>query len=242
MVSNRSNTSHNATLRVLVALIGILGVVTATALFFAYRITTESPRGSMVSDALLIFAGMTGATAILSFQGLAQGQSEEAIPSLRMPYAAFNEALVSENLVNAQEQLSKIASEPTDAEWREVPDQPWALSAVALLDTDPTLAMAKLRIDLEAELRRITIESGIAPKQSYGIMSFLRDLINNGVLPPIYEQPLKEISRAANEAVHGSDIFKFEAARVVMLGTQMLEQLHAYPAKNSHKKYDPDKS
>jgi len=68
------------------------------------------------------------------------------------------------------------------------------------------------------------------------IMSFLRDLINNGVLPPIYEQPLKEISRAANEAVHGSDIFKFEAVRVVMLGTQMLEQLHAYPAKNSHKK------
>ncbi len=243
MISSRSHTANNTTPRVLLTFISILGVLTAAALFFAYLITTHGLRGSMVSDALIVFAGITGVTAILAFQGLAQGYTEASLPSLSPPPTTFNETLVSQSLVTAQEQLPKIVSEPTDAEWREAPDRPWTLSAAALLELDPPLAMAKLRIDLETELRRITMESGNpTQRSSSNTKAMIYHLIAREVLPHVYEPSLMEVSRAANDAIHGSAISYAEASQLVKLGTQLLEQLHAYPVENSYKNHEVGKS
>lgn len=133
----------------------------------------------------------------------------------------FNEARTRESL-----------REIVDAEVVEVRermrfgDVPWEPSSDALLSVDPALALAKLRIDLERELRRLAYEHklGIDPRRA-SVGQLIESLLQEELLPPQAFAALKDILPPMNEAVHGGQVEQSVANSVVAIGADVLALL-----------------
>jgi hypothetical protein len=133
----------------------------------------------------------------------------------------FNEARTRESL-----------REVVDAEVVEVRDRmrfteaPWEPSPEALLSADPALALAKLRIDLERELRRLVYEHKLdIDPQRASIGRLIEVLLREDIVPPQAVAALQDILPPMNEAVHGGQVEQSVANSVVAIGADVLALL-----------------
>jgi hypothetical protein len=97
-----------------------------------------------------------------------------------------------------------------------------------LVVRDPPLGLAKLRIELERELREFYANRFPDPairRLSLGTMS--RDLRARGVLPPEIAAPLEDVTALANRAVHGEYVPAEVAQEIVNVGLRVLSALRA---------------
>ena len=95
-----------------------------------------------------------------------------------------------------------------------------------ILGLDNELALAKVRIELERELRRIAYSRDIdIASRPFGVMGLARELVARHVLPSEWIESLKEVTSACNQAIHGREIPDEVAVLVVRVGSRLLEQL-----------------
>ena len=190
---------------------GFLSLLTAGLLFLVAqgRIAPE------VDQILVLIAGMTTVAALTAFQ-----QSVENSASPSFVHVSFNEVLVSQSL---SEGHTIPNSSPVDGE---KVAEPWDLSLGQLVGSDNSLALAKLRMELERELRHIAYnhQTDISSRP-LGVTGIAQELVSRKILPPTWLGALKEITTVCNHAVHGTEVPDDITASVVRVGGQLLEQL-----------------
>ncbi|MYE89136.1 hypothetical protein F4X33_09105 [Candidatus Poribacteria bacterium] len=193
---------------------GLLSLLTAGLLFLVAqdRMTPE------VNQILVLIAGMTTVAALTAFQ-----QSVENNTSPSFVDVSFNETLVSQSL---SEGIKVTDSSSVD---QEKIVEPWDLSLGQLLGLDNSLALAKLRMELERELRHIAYNNQTdISSRPLGVTSMAEELVYREILPATWLGPLKEITHVCNHAIHGeTEISDDIAASVVRVGSQLLEQLRS---------------
>ena len=98
------------------------------------------------------------------------------------------------------------------------------------MGADSAFALARLRIDIERELRRIAhmvqVDLTVRP---VGITGLARELVNKEVLPAPFAEALHEIAKVCNLGIHGERIPNDVTAAVVRVGGQVLERLRVLP-------------
>ena len=192
---------------------GLLSLLTAGLLFLVAqnRMTPE------VNQILVLIAGMTTVAALTAFQ-----QSVENSTSPSFVDVSFNEILVSQSLSEGH-----TIPNPSPADGEKVAE-PWDLSLGQLVGSDNSLALAKLRMELERELRHIAYNNQTdISSRPLGITRIAQELVSREILPPTWLGALKEITVVCNQAVHGTEVPDNIAASVVRVGGQLLEQLRS---------------
>ena len=192
-----------------IAVGGFLSLLTAGLLFLVAqdRMTTE------VNQVLVLISGMTTIAALTAFQ---QSVENSASPSLAD--VSFNEVLVSRSLSEGftAHDMSSVAEEP------------WDLSLGQLVGLDNSLALAKLRIELERELRHIAYNNQTdISSRPLGIIRMAQELVSRKILPATWLGALNDITFVCDQAVHGTEVSDDIAASVVSVGGQLLEQLRS---------------
>ena len=190
---------------------GFLSLLTAGLLFLVAqdRMTPE------VNQVLVLISGMTTIAALTAFQ-----QSTENRTSSSFVHISFNEILVSQSL---SEGLKSTDKTPVDGE---TVAEPWDLSLGQLVGLDNSLALAKLRMELERELRHIAYNNQTdINSRPLGVTRMAQELVSRKILPATWLGPLNEITFVCNQAVHGTEVSDDIAASVVRVGGQLLEQL-----------------
>ena len=192
---------------------GFLALLTTALLFLVAqdRITPE------VNQILMLIAGMTTVAALTAFQ-----QSVENSSSPPFVHVSFNEVLASQSLSEGF-----TTPNPASVEGEKV-TEPWDLSLGQLVGLDNSLALAKLRMELEQELRHIAYNNQTdISSRPLGITGIAQELASREILPPAWLGALKEITHVCNQAVHGTEIPDDTTASVVRVGGQLLEQLRS---------------
>ena len=192
---------------------GLLSLLTAGLLFLVAqdRMTPE------VNQVLVLIAGMTTVAALTAFQ-----QSVENSASPSFVHVSFNEVLVSQSLSEGY-----TIPDPSPVDGEKVAE-PWDLSLGQLVGSDNSLALAKLRMELERELRHIAYNNQTdISSRPLGITKIAQELVSRKILPPTWLGALKEITHVCNSAVHGTEVPDDIAASVVRVGGQLLEQLRS---------------
>jgi hypothetical protein len=190
---------------------GFLSLLTAGLLFLVAqdRMTPE------VNQVLVLISGMTTIAALTAFQ-----QSVENRTSSSFVHVPFNEVLVSQSLSEGF-----TTPDPSPIEDEKVAE-PWDLSPGQLVGLDNSLALAKLRMELERELRHIAYNNQTDISfRPLGITRMAQELVSRKILPATWLGALNDITFVCDQAVHGTEVSDDIAASVVSVGGQLLEQL-----------------
>ena len=95
-----------------------------------------------------------------------------------------------------------------------------------LLEEDPNLALASLRIEIEKHLRDLAAKKGIFVQNIVGVAQVTQVLRQQGTLDPKLDSSLSEIIALCNRAVHGAMVETEVARRTVALGEELLSLLN----------------
>lgn len=94
----------------------------------------------------------------------------------------------------------------------------------SMLDSDPTLGLAAIRIEIERKLRALyRISGGTDSRRGAGLLA--HELARMEVLPPPLAAALSEVLRIANRAIHGETIRDADAQALGLLGVQLVDEL-----------------
>lgn len=95
-----------------------------------------------------------------------------------------------------------------------------------LVRHDPTLGMAKLRIELERVLRALHRSDGrVHPSRSVPLGHLARELAQRGDLPGELVGPILKVTALANRAIHGEAVRREDVETIALLGVQLLDDL-----------------
>lgn len=196
------------------------GLVAALVVGLLYWMEKTSGALSGIGQVLLIIAGMTTAGALAAFQRLLAGQ--RLAPGVSV---AFNEALVREALPHAL-----VEAPPVDGSQKKARPV-WAVTPGQLVGTDNALALAKLRMDLEQEVRRIASEEGldVGDRPLGLLLPLLGDMEAHAMLAAGLATALRAVLDVCHQAVHGGKVSNEVAASVVSVGGELLSQLRFRP-------------
>ncbi len=94
-----------------------------------------------------------------------------------------------------------------------------------LVEDDPTLAMAKLRIEIEKRVKSLSSVylQGVPRHTNLGKLLF--ELNKNNILNKNLNSLINEVLDVANRAIHGESIEKKEASELVKYGKRIIEEL-----------------
>ena len=189
-----------------VSLASLLALLSGLLLFLASRSEQMAP----VTNLLIVVSGMAIFGAFSAFQRFLE--TREDTPVIHI---SFNETILKNVL--AEERMKPAAPEP-----------PWEISSAQLVGVDNTLAAAKLRMELESELRRITFEYGITlERRLFSLNQLIDQLAEREVLSPPVQAALRDIIPICNRAIHGESLTNEDAIRVVRVGNQLFDVLRS---------------
>ena len=189
-----------------VSLASLLALLSGLFLFLASRSEQMAP----ITHLLIVVSGMMIFSAFSAFQRFLE--SREDTPVIHI---SFNETILKNVL--AEEPAKPAAQEP-----------PWEISSAQLVGVDNVLAAAKLRMELESELRRIAFAYGITfEKRLFSLNQLIDQLVEREVLSPPVQAALRNIISICNRAVHGESLTNEDAVRVVRVGNQLLDVLRS---------------
>jgi hypothetical protein len=94
-----------------------------------------------------------------------------------------------------------------------------------LLNEDPNLALASLRIEIEKRLRDLATKRGFFVQNFIGVSQVTQTLTQNGALDPKLSSSLSEIIALCNRAVHGATVEPEVARRTIVIGEELLSVL-----------------
>lgn len=174
-----------------------------------------------ISQVLMVIAGMTLLATFGSLQGFINSNSTVSVLN---EIDEIDEFLLSKSISSV---LDKFPNEPNHiATLKELPA--WEVKSNDFVGRDNALAFAKLRIDLERELRQIATYSGLDIDMSRMSISRITDeLTSNKVLPIEWTLTLKDIIDVCNKAIHGADISDGMTYKFISAGNELLKGLYA---------------
>jgi hypothetical protein len=132
-------------------------------------------------------------------------------------------------LVDAQRLRSQAGELPhvPDAD-RETEQPQDELGVIELTERDPPLGLAKLRMDLERETRRIYQQRIPRPAvRGLALGMMVRELVREEALPREIAAPLQDVLGLANRAIHGEYVQREAAEEIAEVGVRVLEALEA---------------
>lgn len=94
-----------------------------------------------------------------------------------------------------------------------------------LASSDPVIALAKVRIELEKVLNRLAKIAEIEVKK-LGLGILVKTLSNHEVISPSIGKSLTEVIGICNRAVHGEAISEESANTIISLGIELIEDLY----------------
>jgi len=101
-----------------------------------------------------------------------------------------------------------------------------AEGVLALAESDPQLALAKLRIKLEEALRALASSTiGEDRARRMGIGRLADELVRRSVLNPGLAAAIRDVAPLANRAIHGEYVRPQDAQEIAELGVQVLSAL-----------------
>jgi len=111
-----------------------------------------------------------------------------------------------------------------------------------VVEADPALALAKLRIEIERLLEEM-FELQAEPKQPVrrpsGVLGLLRVLSRDGAIDKPTADAVSSITRVLNEAVHGARIERHRAMEVIDSGITLLERLNDIYMQTYERAFEP---
>lgn len=109
---------------------------------------------------------------------------------------------------------------------------PWSVSARDLIGKDNPLALAKLRMDIENDLRKIAFEYDlIMAEQPISILKLANELTEREIIPFNLLSPIQSVLEACNKAIHGADVENSVAESLVETGTEIILALNSIEVK-----------
>jgi uncharacterized protein YutE (UPF0331/DUF86 family) len=93
--------------------------------------------------------------------------------------------------------------------------------------TDPNLALAGWRIDLERELLRIASEYDFPPREQRILRKILSMLSDRGIIPHRVANSLQDLLTLANQGVHGASVDPEVINLLLTDGLELLEYLRS---------------
>jgi hypothetical protein len=96
-----------------------------------------------------------------------------------------------------------------------------------LAENDPIIALAKLRIEYETRLRRLSERVGVERRKHVPppLSALIRELIAREVFPSAFGASLRDVIAISNRAIHGEEIREEDARRMIDTGVDLLEVL-----------------
>lgn len=100
----------------------------------------------------------------------------------------------------------------------------------AFSETDPVIALAKLRIEIEKVISRLhkRTQSHRQQQRPFSIGKMVHDLTTQEILPPGISGSVREVVSICNRAVHGEDIRAQDAKAMLDIGTSLLQRLFLF--------------
>jgi hypothetical protein len=97
----------------------------------------------------------------------------------------------------------------------------------SLAESDPPIALAKLRIEIETRLRRLQQRLGDSSdkRRPAPLTYVIKDLVAVEVLPSQLGATLRDVIAICNRAIHGEDIRGVDAEKIVNVGIDLLGEL-----------------
>ena len=95
-------------------------------------------------------------------------------------------------------------------------------------ETDPVLALAGLRIDLETILRNVAVGFKLKPAPSEAVSRLLYRLSEAGAVTPDQRQLATKIFSVSNQAMHGRFVSREEAREVISAAEALFQQYLAW--------------
>ena len=139
----------------------------------------------------------------------------------KVPGAEFEFREEIESTEKVVKQSVEKSKSKTDGKIRPLPFETFNTRTVKmLLDSDPILALASLRIEIERKLRR-AMKHFKLPDQKITLSKIIEDLMERGILHPEQVTALRKIIEMCNKAIHGYDITKDEAREIVYLTEEL---------------------
>lgn len=121
--------------------------------------------------------------------------------------------------------------EVIEADFREVSrfeSHPWVPTPERLFNEDPILALAKIRIDLEEEVRRIGIMVGaIRPDQRFDLLRTLSVVERRSIIPATVVEAIRTILPLCNRALHGEAIDLVTVKGVIDIAREIMTVLQS---------------
>jgi len=90
-----------------------------------------------------------------------------------------------------------------------------------ILEEDPVLALAGLRIEIERKLRLAVEFLGLSSEVTKGIQNYIKVFRQNGYLSDEQAEVLSRITKMCNVAVHGGRVTLQEAAEIIELAKEL---------------------
>lgn len=190
---------------------GVFSSITALLLFFVQRRT--------LGDLDAIFVVLSGMTAMGAITALARYAEERSTPADFSINADFLVTAIGKTVaeLQAQDRMRSLSPFPSEE-----------VGPGHFVGVDNSLALAKLRIDLERELRRLAREADASlPDRPVGILRLAQELVNMQVLPENLVYPLKDVAALCNRAVHGYDVSDQQATAVLEVGERLIQAFRA---------------
>lgn len=128
--------------------------------------------------------------------------------------------------VAQQAEKSLPPPEPTPSLAPEISETAAAIRSLA--ETDPVVALAKLRIELESRLRRIhqrATSHGAVQKRPAALSYVIRELVTREAFGHDFGASLMDVISICNRAIHGEDIRDVDARQIINTGSDLLEFL-----------------
>jgi hypothetical protein len=224
---------------------GYLVVVTA-ALALLTAVVLASTRFLPLDEglrvALFIVAGMLIMAVMTALQGLVVVVSPSPDNEIWNYLAQSGLKDYKQFPLNAKEilpiledEFAELKSQPIESEVGPTPS--WGMTTDELLRRDPNLALARLRMDLENELRRVFFDLEPNRDTNYrGSTHLAEELAKRRVLPESVAQILRDVLRVSNQAVHGRELSFQQASTTVQIGDEILAILRRLPIKSMNKR------
>lgn len=202
----------------------IVLALATTILLFAILLLLLADRYSFGLDIRRALMTLAGVTTVATLAEARRIGGDRSLSIHKYPYdeytdrISFNEDHFRVVLIG-QSERAKNSGEET---------QPWDLTMSQIVGLDNSLALAKLRMDIERELRRIAyVHETDVSARPLGITGIASELASRELVPSAWLSALKEIASVCNKAVHRANVPDEVTISVVRLGSILLERLRS---------------
>lgn len=121
------------------------------------------------------------------------------------------------------QQLKEDLGNIVDAEYTEIADDFYPSGGGAYADDDLIIAMAKIRIDLERNIKRLARVNGVVREgQRFDMQRSLAALKREEKLPGVAVEAIQGILPICNRAIHGEKISVLDARNVIEIAQEVM--------------------